>query len=126
MLNQKRIELENQVKFSKIDGFFPTPKDVFSRMVDLLSYEVRTSNGENLNFLEPSAGSGSLADAICEQWPESQLNTIETNSTLCELLELKGYAPLHDDFLEVRGLDFNDDEKVNMDDWLIFCQNWSP
>ena len=90
----KKIELENRAKslIRQIPGFFPTPKDVAKTMVQLANL----TNGDKV--LEPSAGSGNIADVIREFGIEPDV--IEWNRTLTELLKLKGYHVIGDDFLE--------------------------
>lgn len=81
---------------TKIPGFFPTPDKVIK---DDLLPKVDIQPGDKV--LEPSGGSGKIADKIREQQPDANLTTIETNYSLRELLHLKGHKVSEDtDFLE--------------------------
>lgn len=80
-----------------IPGFFPTPRSIISRMLELaeISPEHRV--------LEPSAGKGDILDLVKDHHPDVELTAIELNSTLHEVLSLKGHEVIHGDFLEHRG-----------------------
>ena len=56
-----------------------------------------------LRILEPSAGSGAIADVIRELHPEYTIDVCEWNSTLCNLLERKGYNIVGQDCLALTG-----------------------
>ncbi len=89
-------DLERGLIGRKIEGFFPTPKTLAARMVEMADIE------PGMSVLEPSAGNGRLADAIAEQTKE--LTTIEPVSDLRHILELKGHAVSEDrDFLAHKG-----------------------
>ena len=88
-IKQKEIELAN----SKIDGFFPTPKNIVEKMLD----EADIKKGETV--LEPSAGKGNIADEIRTQYPDNALEVAEINDSLAELLKEKGHSVVGDDFL---------------------------
>ena len=91
-------ELENQFRLEKIDGFFPTPRPLVIRMLELAGIE------ENDTILEPSAGLGHIADIIAENYPENDLTLIEKFSPLAEALRKKGYKDaVNADFLEHKG-----------------------
>ncbi len=88
-IKQKEIELAN----SKIDGFFPTPKNIVEKMLD----EADIKKGETV--LEPSAGKGNIADEIRTQYPDNALEVAEIDDSLAELLKEKGHSVVGDDFL---------------------------
>lgn len=88
-LAHKAKMLEGQVP-----GFFPTPRPIAEQMVRL----VRIERG-NL-VLEPSAGAGAIADVIRELCPDAALHCIERNASLREILKVKGYNIVGDDFLD--------------------------
>lgn len=96
-------ELEEKVKFSQIPGFFPTPRAVIDVM--LVKADLMHA-GCGQRVLEPSAGKGDLADAICERMGVSagdshgSLQLFEINHMLCEILRAKGFEVLQSDFLE--------------------------
>ncbi len=77
--------LEAEIALSDIPGYFPTPKDVVRTMLDRAHLE------SGLHVLEPSAGSGHIADAIRERCPGAVLECVEPNYRLRELLALKGH-----------------------------------
>ncbi|MFE4571318.1 methyltransferase [Paenibacillus chitinolyticus] len=95
---KKIKKLEAEVKFKKIDGYYPTPKTIVEQM---LSY-ADIKDGETV--LEPSAGNGNILDSItahCQQnGIDVDLEGIEWNSSLHEILELKQYNIIGYDFLE--------------------------
>lgn len=77
-------------------GYFPTPPKIIERMLELAEL---SKDGDQL-ILEPSAGQGHIADAICR---EAELPPIEI--TVCEILPEnniilgeKGYCPEGDFF----------------------------
>jgi hypothetical protein len=90
-------DAERELLGTKIPGYFPTPKTLAGRLVDMA--EIKP--GEKV--LEPSAGSGSLADVIREKSPEAKLDTVENQDRLRKILELKGHNVAGRDFLEHSG-----------------------
>lgn len=95
---QREIKkLEDEVWRMNIPGFFPTPKTLIDRMLDLADLE------EAHFVLEPSAGKGDILDAIVERLPsiKSNVYAIEANGTLAKILELKGYNYKREDFLQI-------------------------
>jgi len=80
----------------KIPGFFPTPATVGKRMVESAEIE------EGMKVLEPSAGKGDLADVIKQETGIAP-DTVETSSSLGDILALKGYQPVARDFMEFEG-----------------------
>jgi phospholipid N-methyltransferase len=107
---QKRIlqirNLERKFVGKKIDGFFPTPKELAMEVVQLLEIE----DGDLI--LEPSAGLGHLADAISELHPNNDLMCIEQYQPLAEALELKGYTVRNENFLNANLFWLASDEKT--------------
>lgn len=85
--------LERDLIGTKIPGFFPTPPDLAAQLVE----EAQIHPG--MTVLEPSAGSGALADAIRAACPEAQIDCFEINLTLRHILELKGYSLAGYDFM---------------------------
>ena len=86
--------LEAEIKLSTIPGFFPTPAAVVSLMLERAHIE------SGMHVLEPSAGSGNIADAIRREHPSAFIDVCEVNLRLRELLELKGHRLIASDFLE--------------------------
>lgn len=93
----KISQLEADVQFQKLPGYFPTPKPVVEKMLDAADIQP----GDKV--LEPSAGKGNIADLIREREPEAHLSTIEQQSKLRQILELKGHELAGSDFLEHEG-----------------------
>ena len=84
----------------KIEGFFPTPVALAERMAE----EADIKDG--MSVLEPSAGSGRIADAVSKVMGDAAANLtmIEQSSQLRDILKLKGYPVAEDtDFLEHKG-----------------------
>ncbi|MGZ4036878.1 MAG: hypothetical protein ACXVPQ_03565 [Bacteroidia bacterium] len=96
---EKIKQLEAEIKSKKIPGFFPTPKDLVAKMLEWAQLK------ENDAILEPSAGKGDILDAIREHFQDAEpnaepdLDAIELNSSLREMLALKGYNVIGTDFL---------------------------
>lgn len=85
-------QLEDKVRFSPIEGFFPTPPAVCGRMRDLLGAAL------GMRVLEPSAGKGDLAEAV--RGLGIDVRCIEINFTLRGILEAKGFDVVGCDFVE--------------------------
>lgn len=65
--------------------YFPTPQVVVDKMLELVSIN------NPAMILEPSAGTGNIADVLRERYPEATLELIEISEQLREILKLKGY-----------------------------------
>lgn len=93
---EQLARMENEVKLlvGKIPGFFPTPENVVYQL--LQHADIRAG----MSVLEPSAGSGAIADIIRREHPDIELWCVEINHTLRELLALKGHK------LTCTGADF--------------------
>jgi len=106
--DKKKEELHRKIKnlqFAKIPGYFPTPRAVIEKMLEHADIQLMD------HVLEPSAGSGALADAIQECIGESgiiKFGVLEVNHTLREILEAKGHALVGSDFLK-----FETDERFD-------------
>lgn len=94
---RKIKELERDLFHRKIPGFFPTPKELIQRLLDLAEL------GSGHEILEPSAGKGDIADAIRDYFEGEPFNlsVCEINPSLREILALKKYALIESDFLEL-------------------------
>ncbi len=101
-LRGKRIEAdpvklaERELVGKKLPGFFPTPTHLAEHMVDLADIH------KGMTVLEPSAGSGRIADAILSK-SSTHPAVIEQSSMLADLLEKKGHQVERGDFLEHKG-----------------------
>lgn len=79
-----------------IPGFFPTPKPLIDKMIDLAEY---TEDGLFINW-EPSAGFGSIADAIVKATNDPgkvNIKVCELNTDLAKILMDKGYNVVAND-----------------------------
>jgi predicted RNA methylase len=97
---QRRTAIENlvtKVRGMQLPGFFPTPPKLAELLVDLANIQP----GDEV--LEPSAGIGSLAEAIRDKHPGADLTCVEQNADLVEVLRLKGFETIAGDFLKVSG-----------------------
>jgi len=102
-------EKENEIKLTSISGFFPTPSAVIDVMLSYAGIE------DDMRVLEPSAGSGNIADAIRQRWPLTELYVCEINLRLQEILKLKGHTVATYDFLELeQDSGFNQYDRIVM------------
>ena len=91
-------QLEYELIGRDIPGYFPTPRSICEKMVDLASI------GNGMSVLEPSAGKGSIAEVVREKYPNVSLNVCELQHGLREILKLKGFTVLsNNDFTNVTG-----------------------
>lgn len=79
------------VDVKKEYNFFPTPREIAERLIELA--EIKPSD----LLLEPSAGHGAIADLFPA---ENEKLLIELNKDNCEVLKSKGYSVVNCDFLE--------------------------
>lgn len=100
--------LEAEIKLTTIPGFFPTPPAVVSIMLNRARLE------RGLRVLEPSAGNGNIADAIKRQYANIDLCVVEINYRLREILTLKGYNLIADDFLQLSRAEAGEFDRVIM------------
>lgn len=90
----KISQLEADVQFRPLPGYFPTPKAVVTKMLDAADIK------PGMRVLEPSAGKGNIADAIRERVPDARLNVVEQAPKLQEILTLKDHNLVDSDFLQ--------------------------
>ncbi len=83
------------LQFASIPGYFPTPDAVRQMMFEA----ARLDDGQSI--LEPSAGSGAIADDLRTRG--YSVDCIEHWHSLREILQAKGHALIHDDFLTFTG-----------------------
>jgi 16S rRNA G1207 methylase RsmC len=81
----KIAKLEDGLRFQKIQGFFPTPSPTIDTLLAALG------GLHNCKFLEPSAGTGAIADEVRKRFPTANVRCVERLFTCCEILTLKGY-----------------------------------
>lgn len=110
-IEQQIKKLEREVKFSKIAGYFPTPKTIVERMIDLADLR----DGESV--LEPSAGHGAILDTVNEyaktKGLQLNLSGLERNITLRQILGLKEYNIVGNDFEEYNPIELYDKVIMN-------------
>lgn len=90
---QAQETLDLMRSLSHVPGFFPTPRAVIERMIQLLCIKAGNS------VLEPSAGKGDLIKAALAQG--ARVEGYERNFTLAEHCTKLGYDVRCSDFLEV-------------------------
>lgn len=88
---------ERALRGRKIEGFFPTPRPLIDRMLDV----AQIKPGESV--LEPSAGKGDILDAIRQREPEAQTEAIEPVHDLRDIIQTKGHKLAGNDFLAHKG-----------------------
>ncbi len=88
---------ERELIGKRLPGFFPTPKPVIERMLEIAKIE------SHHRVLEPSCGKADIVDAIVSQHPGIDLHAIEVNRTLSDVLSAKGYEVEFGDFVEHRS-----------------------
>jgi Methyltransferase small domain len=89
---RKLEDLERSLIGNRIPGFFETPEPLLQHLLELADLR------DGQRVLEPSAGSGSIAQKLRSTC--NNLSVIELNYTLRELLELKGFKVVAQDFLK--------------------------
>lgn len=97
-------QLERDLQFSKIPGYFPTPPAVVEIMLDYAQIKAHHT------ILEPSAGAGAIIDGILARHGDVLATdegpiivTYEINASLCEILQAKGFDARPVDFLDIGG-----------------------
>ncbi|QDT76328.1 Methyltransferase small domain protein (plasmid) [Lacipirellula limnantheis] len=88
---------ERELIGKDLPGFYPTPRPVIDRMLELADIEAQHK------VLEPSCGKGDILDALKEECPDIELVAIERNWTMEDVLSAKGHAVEFSDFLEHAG-----------------------
>jgi len=114
LAKKKLKELEAKIIGVKIPGFFPTPRKLAEEMV----YRAMIEPG--MSVLEPSAGIGSIADAIIANCPTCGLQLVELSNSLIDIMKAKKYnedttAIIHMDFLEY----YKDSKPVTLFDRIL-------
>ncbi len=85
---------KRELQFANIPGYFPTPRPLAERLVAAAAIQ------PGMRVLEPSAGSGSIAEVIRERHPDARLDVIEHQHTLRELLRDQGFTVVATDFTQ--------------------------
>ncbi|MFN6475355.1 rRNA adenine N-6-methyltransferase family protein [Nostoc sp. DedQUE07] len=87
--------LQQWAAVANIPGYFPTPPDVVKQILKALDL------APGMTVLEPSAGSGHIAQAVFDLGYE--VDCVELDTDLAKLLSLKGFKVYNQDFLTFRG-----------------------
>jgi len=89
-------QMEREMVGKKIPGYFPTPPHIADRMAKDLDVK------PGMTVLEPSAGKGSLVDAIKKEYgADVKVTAVEQHGGLSEILKAKGHDTIHDDFMKM-------------------------
>lgn len=91
---QRQEEIKNKinaVRFMQIDGYYSTPPEVVSRLLEAADIQP----GETV--LEPGAGSGAILDMLPEG---AEASAYEISPPLREILQAKGHELEGSDFME--------------------------
>lgn len=90
----EEILLTGQIESLKKDfDYFPTPDNIVNLMINNL---VLSDAESPLQFLEPSAGQGAIADKLAKL---GKVTCVELNHNNAEILRKKNYLVVEDDFL---------------------------
>jgi predicted RNA methylase len=81
--------------------YFPTPRDVVELMLEYADFE------DGFDWLEPSAGSGHIANVVRELYPHARATLCEWSGLLCRALEAQGWVPVKADFISCRWSGFD-------------------
>ena len=84
-------KLKREAVWQSIPDYFPTPKHLLDRMMDFAQLQ------PGMRVLEPSAGSGAIAERITEAG--IQPDCFELSPTLREILIRQGFKLIGDDFM---------------------------
>lgn len=91
-------EAERKLVGRKWEGYFPTPESLAERMA--MELDVRADH----RVLEPSAGKGSLIDAVVMAGADpANVEALEIVGDLRDILKLKGYNIVGNDFMSHEG-----------------------
>jgi len=84
--------LEEEIRFTPIDGFFPTPPELIARMIELAEI------APGMRVFEPSAGKGDIVEAVMKTG--AGCCGLELVSKLAELCNAKGLSVVCRDFMQ--------------------------
>ncbi|WP_309729904.1 class I SAM-dependent methyltransferase [Chamaesiphon sp. OTE_75_metabat_556] len=90
---EQAMELRRKAIYQKVPDFFPTPKALIDRMLEIANVKPMQ------RVLDPSAGAGDLCLAVRELGV-LVVDSFEIDSDLRQALTLLGFPPLGWDFLE--------------------------
>lgn len=87
-------DLDKRMRAAAAYEHYPTPVAIVDSMLDYANITA----GDRV--LEPSAGEGNIAGRILEKHPEAHLEVVEYDEILRDILTLKGYTVVGEDFLQ--------------------------
>lgn len=87
-------DLDKQMRAAAAYEHYPTPIAIIDGMLDYAALQP----GDLV--LEPSAGEGNIAGRILEKHPDVRLEVVEYDDILRDILTLKGYTVVGEDFLQ--------------------------
>lgn len=88
---------ERELIGKDLSGFFPTPRPVIDRMLELAQIQPEH------RVLEPSCGKGDILDAVKAEYPDIVMHAVEQNRTLADVLAAKGHEVEFGNFFEHGG-----------------------
>lgn len=93
-VNTIKAGIQQMQRLKHIPGFFPTPRPIVERMIDL------AGDIAGKTVLEPSAGKGNIAEVLRQK--KGKTSCVELNWELADILRKKGFECVCLDFLEHR------------------------
>lgn len=99
-------ELELKAKYIGINEYYPTPYEVCERIAERVALPYHPN--EDFKILEPSAGTGSLAENLLHIfgfWNKTMFDVCELNPDFQEHLKWKGFNVISDNCMKLN--DFN-------------------
>lgn len=103
--------LELKAKYIGINEFFPTPKSVVEQIFNHFPLPYSSmDNFVDYKILEPSAGTGDFMDHLLSfyiHWRKDMFECCEINPDFREMLELKGYKIITDDFVKLKNSEYD-------------------
>lgn len=105
---------ENALRAANCPGFFPSPPAVCGSLLDVA--DIPADILEGFRILEPSAGIGSICEAITEKTNATAENitAVEIRQSMADVVTLKGFAVHCADFLELSPDDLGTFDRVVM------------
>lgn len=88
---------ERELIGKDLSGFFPTPRPVIDRMLELAQIQPEH------RVLEPSCGKGDILDAVKAEYPDIVMHAVEQNRTLADVLAAKGHEVEFGNFFDHGG-----------------------
>lgn len=105
---------ENALRAANCPGFFPSPPGVCNSLG--FAADIPGDIPEGFRILEPSAGIGSICEAITEKTNATaeHITAVEIRQSMADIIALKGFAVQCADFLELSPDDLGTFDRVVM------------